>query len=265
MPIIQAVDRALRILDLFDEHENEIKITDISERMGLHKSTVHSLLKTLQMHRYIDQNPENGKYKLGMKLFEKGNFVIHGLDIRKVAKTHLVDLSTKTGQTTNLVILDGKEGVYIDKVEGALATILYSRIGRRIPVHCSAVGKVLIAFKNREELWKLLQGHIYKVQTPNTITNKQDFLVELEQVNKVGYAIDNQENESGVRCIAVPIYDHTNQVIAAVSMSTLITRIDDAELMRFTEMLKKEANEISNKMGYRIPFLQDKTGEQSVM
>jgi IclR family transcriptional regulator, KDG regulon repressor len=256
MPIIQAVDRALRILDLFDENENEMKITDISNRIGLHKSTVHSLLKTLQMHGYIDQNLENGKYKLGMKLFERGNFIIHGLDIRKVAKTHLVDLSAKTGQTTHLGILNGKEGVYIDKVEGPKAVILYSRIGRRIPIHCSAIGKSLVAFKNKEELRKLLQGYIYNVQTSNTITNEEDFLVEIKQISNRGYAVDNQENEPGVRCIAVPVHDHTGQVIAAVSISTLVTQVDDAELLIFTEMLKKEANEMSLKMGYGIPFLQ---------
>jgi DNA-binding IclR family transcriptional regulator len=255
MPIIQAVDRALRILDLFDENENEIKITDISDRMGLHKSTVHSLLKTLLMHGYIDQNPENGKYKLGMKLFERGNFIIHGLDIRKVAKSHLVDLSKKTGQTTHLGILNGKEGVYIDKVEGPKAVILYSRIGRRIPIHSSAIGKSLVAFKNKEELRKLLQGYIYNLQTSNTITNEEDFLVELEQVSHRGYAVDNQENEPGVRCVAVPVHDHKGQVIAAVSISTLINQVDDAELLLFTEMLKKEADEMSHKMGYGIPFL----------
>ncbi len=86
MPIIQSIERALRILDLFDENETELKITEISERMGLSKSTVHSLLKTLQLYRYIEQNPENGKYRLGMKLFERGNFVISRLDIRTVAK-----------------------------------------------------------------------------------------------------------------------------------------------------------------------------------
>lgn len=258
MPIIQSVDRALRMLDLFDEYENEIKITDISIRMGLHKSTVHSLLKTLQIHGYIDQNPENGKYKLGMKLFERGNFVIHGLDIRKVAKTHLVDLSTKTGQTTHLGILNGKEGIYIEKVQGTKAVILYSRIGRRIPIHCSAIGKSLVAFKSKEELRTLLQDYIYNVQTPNTIKNEDDFLVELEQVCNRGYAIDNQENEPGVRCRAVPLHDHTGQVIAAVSMSTLVTQVDDEELLIFTEMLKQEANEISLKMGCGIPYLQIK-------
>lgn len=256
MPIIQSVERALRILDLFDDQEREIKITDISERMGLHKSTVHSLLKTLQVHGYIDQNSENGKYKLGLKLFERGNFVIHGLDIRKIAKTHLVDLSVTTGQTTHLVILDGKEGVYIDKVEGQKAVILYSRIGRRIPIHSSAVGKVLVAYKSKEELKKILKGYIYKVQTPSTITNEKDFLLELEQVCKQGNSIDNQENEPGVRCVAVPIHDHTGQVVAAISMSTLINQVDDDGIIKFTEMLKKEAADMSHKLGYGVPYLQ---------
>jgi IclR family KDG regulon transcriptional repressor len=252
MPIIQAVERALKILDLFDEHETELKITDISERMQLHKSTVHSLLKTLQVHGYIDQNPENGKYRLGMKLFERGNFVIHGLDVRKVAKRYLVDLSLKTGQTTHLVILDDKEGVYIDKVEGPMATILYSRIGRRIPVHSSAVGKVLVAFQPEEELRKILDGYQYVAQTPNTITNEQEFRKELEKVRQAGYAVDNQENEPGVRCIAVPIRNHTGQVVAAVSISTLVTRVDDQMLMDFLAMLRPAAEEMSQQMGYGI-------------
>jgi IclR family KDG regulon transcriptional repressor len=252
MPIIQAVERALKILDLFNEHETELKITDISERMQLHKSTVHSLLKTLQVHGYIDQNPENGKYRLGMKLFERGNFVIHGLDVRKVAKRYLVDLSLRTGQTTHLVILDDKEGVYIDKVEGPLATILYSRIGRRIPLHSSAVGKVLVAWKKGEELQKILNGYQYIPQTSKTITNEQDFLRELETVRQAGYAVDNQENEPGVRCIAVPIRNHTGHVIAAVSISTLVSRVDDQELEHFLHMLTSAANEMSQEMGYGV-------------
>ncbi|MDA5108020.1 MULTISPECIES: IclR family transcriptional regulator [Brevibacillus] len=252
MPIIQAVERALKILDLFDEQETELKITEISERMQLHKSTVHSLLKTLQAHGYIDQNPENGKYRLGMKLFERGNFVIHGLDIRKIAKRHLVDLSLKTGQTTHLVILDDKEGVYIDKVEGPMATILYSRIGRRIPVHSSAVGKVLVAFLSEEELQNILDGYQYVAQTPNTITNEQAFRQELEKVRQAGYAVDNQENEPGVRCIAVPIRNHKGHVVAAVSISTLVSRVDDQTLMEFLGMLKPAAEEMSQQMGYGI-------------
>ena len=252
MPIIQSVDRAMRILDLFDEQVTELKITDISERMALHKSTVHSLLKTLQSHGYIDQNPENGQYRLGMKLFERGNYVIHGLDIRGIAKKYLMALSMETGQTTHLVILDGKEGVYIEKVEGPLAVVLYSRIGRRIPLHCSAVGKALVAFSREDEKKNILKDYHYQKQTELTLSNEESFLSELAKVRQEGYAIDNEENEPGVRCIAVPILDHMGCAIAAISMSTLVNRVDDEELKEFVKMLKRSGKDISVQMGYGI-------------
>ncbi|MDR7080024.1 DNA-binding IclR family transcriptional regulator [Neobacillus niacini] len=252
MPIIQSVDRALRILDLFDEHTTELKITDISELMGLHKSTVHSLLKTLQEHRYIGQNPENGKYKLGMKLFERGNYVISSIDIMQMAKKYLLDLSIKTGQTTHLVILDEKEGVYIDKVEGSMAVIRYSRIGRRIPLHSSAVGKILLAFLDTREIERILQGYVYTQQTANTITHKVEFMQELKNVRTQGYAVDNQENEPGVRCIAVPVRNHSNQVQAAISISTLVSRINNQELDEYLALLKGAGQELSEQMGYSL-------------
>ena len=254
MPIIQSVDRALRILDLFDEHTTELKITDISDQIGLHKSTVHSLLKTLQQRGYINQNLENGKYGLGMKLFERGNYVIQSLDIRKLAKKYLMDLSAKTGQTTHLVILDGKEGTYIDKVEGPMAVILYSRIGKRIPLHCSAVGKALIAFKEKDEIKKILAEYAYTQQTEFTITNEIEFLQELEKVQSQGYAVDNQENEPGVRCIAAPIRNHENKVIAAISLSTLIAGVDDIQLGIFVQQLKQASSALYQKMGHGIPI-----------
>lgn len=252
MPIIQSVERALLILDLFDEYETELKITDISARMNLHKSTVHSLLKTLQKFHYIDQNMENGKYRLGMKLFERGNFVIQNLDMRAVAKNHLTELSMKTGNTIHLVILDGKEGVYIDKVEGSSATVLYSRIGRRIPIHCSAVGKALVAFKNQTELAAILTDYEYGSNTPNTITSEKDFLAELQKVREQGFALDNEENEPGVACIAVPIRNHTGQVVAAMSMSQPATRLNTQTIEESMAMLKEAAQQISVKLGYGI-------------
>lgn len=165
MPIIQSVERALQILDLFNEQATELKITDISKLMGLSKSTLHSLLKTLQLHGYIDQNPENGKYRLGMKLVERGHFVVGSMDIRQKAKSWLTALSRDTGQTTHLGILDGREGVYIEKIEGKLAAIAYSRIGRRLPVHATAIGKVLIAWLDDAELNPLLEG----ISTPRSL------------------------------------------------------------------------------------------------
>lgn len=252
MPIIQSVERALRILDLFDEYHRELKITEISSRMDLHKSTVHSLLKTLQEHHYIEQNPDNGKYRLGMKLLERSSRLVQSLDIRKAANSHLQVLSKTTGQTAHLVVLDGKEGVYIDKVEGEKAVIRYSRIGGRIPLHCSAVGKALVAHKSPEQLRSILQGYDYQKHTDKTIRSEEAFLLELERVKQRGYATDDQENEPGVFCIAAAVRDHTEEVIAAISISMLQARVTDEDKESYTKLLLQAAGELSERMGYGI-------------
>ncbi|MEB3103882.1 IclR family transcriptional regulator [Ferviditalea candida] len=253
MPIIQSLDRALKIIDLFDEMNKELKITEISARMGLHKSTVHSLLKTLQEHRYIDQDPETGKYRLGLKLMERASFVTQSLDIRTLSRRFLEALSEQTGLTVHLVILDGKEGVYIDKVEGVNAVIRYSRIGKRVPVHSSAVGKALVAFKNPAELNRMLEGYEYKIHTPSTITNEFQFREELKKVRDNGYSTDCQENEPGVQCYAVPIRDHSGQVVAAISISMLAAGAVKEETDRFIGMLQSAGAEISRLMGCEVP------------
>ncbi|ENZ7914598.1 IclR family transcriptional regulator [Klebsiella aerogenes] len=250
MPIIQSVERALQILDLFNEQATELKITDISKQMGLSKSTLHSLLKTLQLHSYIDQNPENGKYRLGMKLVERGHFVVSSMDIRQKAKSWLMDLSQRTGQTTHLGILDGREGVYIEKIEGKQAAIAYSRIGRRLPVHATAIGKVLIAWLNDADLNAILEGYEYTSFTPSTITSREALLSVLAQTRAQGYALDSEENEQGVRCVSVPVWNHESRVIAALSLSTLTSRVDDGEFVRFRGLLEEAGLQLSRALGY---------------
>ncbi|WP_251553938.1 IclR family transcriptional regulator [Neobacillus muris] len=250
MPMIQSVERALKILNLFDEYTTELKITEISEKMGLHKSTVHSLLKTLQEYSYIDQNPEDGKYKLGLKLAERGNVVISNIDIRKAARKYLLDLSAKTGQTVHLGILDGREGVYVDKVEGEQSIIRYSRIGRRLPLHSTAIGKVLLSFQDPQEIKSLLKDYHYQQQTTSTISNEAVFQKEIEKIQQQGFAVDNQENEQGVRCAAVPIFKGNGKVLAAISISTLVSRVNDQELDVFIDLLKTSCQELSEQMRY---------------
>lgn len=252
MPIIQSIERALKIIDLFDEQTKELKITEISRQMNLHKSTVHSLLKTLQLHDYIDQDEETGKYRLGMKLVEKGQLVLQGLDIRVVAESCLRKLSQLTGQTVHLVVLDGSEGVYIDKVEGIKAAIRYSRIGRRIPLHSSAVGKVLAAYQKPEVVTKLMKGYQFTVHTPYTIKDKEMFLAEIAQVKEDGVAYDREENEPGVRCAAVAVFDHSGNAAAAISISTLVSQVDNDQLTQFVQLLKEETKQISVQLGYRF-------------
>jgi DNA-binding IclR family transcriptional regulator len=250
MPIIQSVDRALQILDLFDDQNKEIKITDISARTGLNKSTLHALLKTLQARGYIDQNDENGRYRLGMKLVERGHFVISSIDIRKVCNSFLVDLSAQTGQTTHLGILDGRHGIYIDKVEGQAAIITYSRIGRQLPLHCTAIGKVLVAFQDAEARDRILAGYTYNAMTPRSITAEQAFLEEIENVRLQGYAEDDQEHVKGVRCTAVPVFDHKGHIAAAISLSTLTSTADNRDFERFSGLLQQIGQKISSTLGH---------------
>lgn len=251
MPIIQAVERALRILDLFDERTRELGITEISARMQLHKSTAHSLVKTLQTHGYIDQDESSGKYRLGMRLVEKGQQLLGSMDLRHMVRPFLERFTLSTGQTTHLVVMDGEAGVYIDKVEGNLAPIRYSRIGRRVPLHSSAVGKALCAWQPEAWVDHLLRRYEFAKLTPRTIADVDSFRRELGKVKERGYAVDNEENETGVRCAAVPILDHHGQAAAAISVSTVVLRVSDEALESLIAELKETAAEISGKLGYR--------------
>lgn len=241
----------MKILDLFDERERELNLTEISKRMNLHKSTVHSLLKTLKAQRYIEQNEENGRYLLGLKLFERGNLVVSQLDLRNIARKHLEWLSAITNLTIHLVILDGKEGVYLDKVEGSGVVVMYSRIGRRVPIHTSAVGKALVATKTDYELDQLLEGYEYTRPTIKSVNSKEEFLASVEHARIAGYSIDNEENEPGIACFAVPVKDYSGKVIAAISMSMPASNVSNESHKYYVGILKECSNKISQGLGYK--------------
>ncbi|WP_321503141.1 IclR family transcriptional regulator [Breoghania sp.] len=251
MPIIQSVQRALQILELFDEHKTELRISEISTATGLHKSTLHSLLKTLQAAGYIDQNAENGRYRLGLKLIERGSLVVNSIDLRKRANPMLVDLSRETGQTAHLGILEGCHGVYIDKVEGPGVLIAYSRIGRQLPIHCTAIGKSLLSGMDRNKVRELLKDYVFEPFTERTIVTMEAFVAELDKVAQEGAACDDEEHTMGVRCVGAPVFDHTGKVVAAVSISTLTSVTPAAETKIYTDAVRKTAATISKALGFK--------------
>jgi DNA-binding IclR family transcriptional regulator len=250
MPLIQAVERALNILELFSEQTVELKISEISQRTGLHKSTLHSLLKTLQSLDYVEQNETNGPYRLGLKLLERGNLVMRSRDFVFVARPYLTTLAGQTGQTAHLGVLDGKHGVYIDKIEGERSVIVYSRIGRQMPIHSTAIGKVLLAFQPRSTIERTLDGYDFEACTENTLTRRDAFEAALEAVRADGYAIDEQENVRGIRCAAVPVWNHDRTLVAAISISTVVQNVPFDEFERIVVRLKETGLAVSRDLGF---------------
>lgn len=250
MPLIQSVERALAIIDLFSEQKVELNLADISTQTGLHKSTLHSLLKTLQVHGYIDQAESNGPYRLGLKLLERGYLVTRSRDFVSIARPYLTELSVQTGQTTHLGVLDGTSGVYIDKVEGERSIIGYSRVGRRVPIHSTAIGKILLAFQPPAAMDKILTGYVFEPFTENTVKTRQDFEAVLVDVRARGYAVDEQENVRGVRCAAIPVWNHAGQLVAAISISTVVENVTHDEFARYIDALRDIGVRVSRDFGY---------------
>lgn len=248
---IQVIDRALDILELLSLEKDGLGVTDIGNRIGLHKSTVHRILSAMAERGYIEKTSARGSYKLGLKLIEISSVYLNSIELKTEARPYLWELTSKLGQTSHLAILEGNDAVYIDKVDVVTSIRLYSQIGRRIPVYCSALGKSLLSGLAEPELDKIVKGCSFKKLTDNTIDNKNQLLSQVEEVRKNGWALDNEEHEEGVRCIASPIFDYRGKVIAAVSISGPSAAISPERDRETGKMLADTALNISKRLGYK--------------
>ncbi len=247
---VQSVDRALEILAAVCEAEGGISLRDLSEQLGLHKSTVYRLLQTLSAHRFVVQDPLTKQYRVGLRLFELANHVIAKIEVRTQALPELKALSQQTNETVHLAVLDEGDVVYIDKQETQHTIRMYSAIGKRAPAHCTALGKVLLAYLPEEEVECIAREKGLKAFTENTITSLQALKHHLAMVREKGYAIDDAEHELGIRCVACPIRDHTGEVIAAVSLTVPTMRASRAQIEAMAPLVMQTADRISRKMGY---------------
>ncbi|ARK22031.1 IclR family transcriptional regulator [Sporosarcina ureae] len=252
MSLVQSVVRAIKILEVFDEVNKELSIKEISAKLELNKSTVHALLKTLKEHGYITQNEQTADYSLGWKLYERGNLLLSQLSLKQVSSRHLYTLNRATNETVHLVKRLDQEAIYIDKINGNNTLVIYSRIGKKVPLHCSAVGKVLVAYLPKDSLTELLEGYEFIQATENSIQNHTDYMTELAQVKKQGYAVDDEENEYGIICFAMPIYDHKYDVVAAVSVSSPKSNFTKEKENNYLKLLKLCTDSISQELGANL-------------
>lgn len=249
---VQSVERVLSILEYLAEEKRSCGITEIGNAVNLHKSTVHRLLKTLMNKGYIEKEIDSDKYLLGTKVLFLASAVLDRMDVRNIARAYIEKLSEKVNEVIHLSILDGDEAVYIDKVEGVRhgSVRMNSQIGKRVPLYCTAMGKILISKFNNEEIINMLKNKEMKKHTNNTITNINDFIKEIISVRKNGYAVDEMEYEEGIRCIAAPIYDRKGDITAAISVSGPVFYITEEKLPHIKKELLNTAKEISKQLGY---------------
>lgn len=250
--IIQSVDRALQIIDFFTGPQAELGITEIAERMGLGKSTVYGLVNTLLKAGYLEQNPENKRYRLGLRLFELGSIVQSRMDVREIARPYLEALSQKFHMTVHMGIYRDWEMVYIDKVDSPNTRIVYSQVGKRAPMYCTGIGKAVLANMSPADVRYILDSRPLEPLTVHTLTKPEEILEELERVRTNGYAVDNEEVELGLRCVAVPVYDYRKKPVAAVSISCAAAYLNEAKILEAATALGETAKEISKRLGSGI-------------
>ena len=250
--LIQSVDRALRILECFSRKESELGVTEIANRLDLHKSTTFGILNTLENRGYLCQNPENGKYKLGLKLFELGKLVEYGMDLRTSSLPYLKKLVDKYGETAHLAMRDGDQVIYIDKVEGESGIKMSSQVGKRAHVYCTGVGKAVLAFMPEKDVEEIIKNIKFHQFTYNTITDSNKLKEELKEIKKRKYCIDNEEIEVGLKCVAAPIMNYKNVSVGSISISGPTSRMNDERVDLISKDIKYVAVKISETLGYKM-------------
>lgn len=248
--MVQSIQRAAVILRSFSEAEPEQSVTELSRQLKLHKSTVSRILSTLQAEGFVNQHPETGKYRLGVGLVSLAGVALGGLDVRGVAQPHLNRLVEVSEETVNVAVLDGHECVNIERVASPKPVRYVGWIGRRIPLHCTASGKVLLACLSKEERQPLLPTSL-KQYTPQTITNKQDLETSLAQVCEQGFAVVHEEFEEGFSDIAAPVLNHAGETVGAIAISGPTFRLGNGRIESFIPPLLETTGRISADLGYK--------------
>lgn len=251
--VVQSVDRALDILEAFNYNEEEQGVTELSHKLNLHKNNVFRLLATLETRGYIEQDKRTGNYRLGIKTFEVANVFLYHLGLRRQARPILEELVGKCNETAYLAVTEGTDVVYVLMQETTHTVRVIPRLGHRLPAYCTASGKIQLAFESQDRLRALFKDHPLRRLTANTITDLDQLLEHLVEVSRQGFAVDNEELEEGVCCVAAPVRDYSHKVVAGVGLSGPVSRFSPERIQNDLVPLVKEAGtKISQRLGYEI-------------
>jgi DNA-binding IclR family transcriptional regulator len=250
--LVQTIERAAFIFDILSQSPNGLSLGELARKTNLPKGTAHRLLSSMAYFDFIRQESTTRNYHLGFRLVDLGNILLSQIDLRSQARSFLINLSETVKETVHLVVLDNDKALYIDKVDLHPKTSglqMVSRLGSRLSLHCSSVGKVLLAHMNKTDVEKLFSDTGLDKRTSKTIADPEALRQHLSFVRENGYAIDDEENEEGIRCVAAPIRNGSGKVEAAMSISGPTTRIT---MERIETELKKLVCETANNISFQL-------------
>ncbi len=223
--------------------------SEIVSRTNVAKASAHRILRSLVEMQYLQYDPETGKYRGDLKLSSLGSEVMAHFDLRSYVRPHLMSLHLETNHTCHLGIRSGNVGIYLDKLESRDYGIkLFSEVGKVFPLHCTGLGKVLLAFMDSNERDSILKGNL-ECFTPNTITDVTVLKTELEQIRKQGYAVDREEITRGIMCVAAPVFDIEGDIMAGISLTFPSFINEDRDIVREIEAVKRCSAGITSQRG----------------
>ncbi|MGN6651813.1 DNA-binding transcriptional regulator KdgR [Trinickia sp.] len=249
---VSAVGKVFVILAALGDR-GPIGISELSQHLGMSKTTVHRFLQTLRTLGYVAQEGETDRYRLTIRLFELGAKALESVDLVREADTEMRRIGQLTREAVHLGAFDEDHIIYIHKIDADYGLRMQSRIGRRNPLYSTAIGKVLLAWMPPQEAAHVLSRLEFKKSTPKTLASAQAVLAILPSVRERGYAEDNEEQEDGLLCIAVPVFDRFGQVLAGLSISFPTMRCGADTKAHYVALLKEAGRAISEKIGYREP------------
>lgn len=247
---IGSLERGMKILELLAGNNEPMGVTDLARILNLDKSMVFRLLATLKSKGYVEQNPETRKYTIGLKMVTLGGRILGNNDIYLQTKPVMKKVLKATDETVHLAMLMDNQAVYIAQEVSPKVISFNTEIGRREPLHCTAVGKALVAFLPEEQLDAILQELDFTRYTAKTITSPQIFKAHCLEIRARGYAVDDEELHKGVRCIAAPVRGYDSTVLASLGISGPATRLRMDRIPRLAEIVVRYAQEASARLGY---------------
>lgn len=244
-----SIGKALALLDCFDGADRSVGVTEMARRVNLPKSTVHRLAGSLVDAGYL-QRSDDGRYQLGIHLFELGHRVTAADDIRRHAAPVLYELSRMTGETSHLAVLDGDDVIYLEKVDGSYSLDVPSKVGSRNPAVTTAVGKAILAWRSRHELQRLA-GRGLPVYTSRSLQSVDALLREVQEIRRTNQALDDEQRSLNLVCMAAPVRDRASRVVAGVSLAGSRGRLTIERRVELAAQLQGAASRISRNLGFR--------------